>query len=227
MDWLIWIIGAYLLGSIPFGLLMGLANGVDIRAEGSGNIGATNLGRTLGRRWGIACFVLDLGKGLGPVLGAGISHDLVGRWMTDIPADQSWLWLAVGFAALVGHVFPVYLGFRGGKGVATAFGVLLGVFPTLSVAAAAGIATWLIVVALSRTISLASMVAACMVPAATAIVLVSMPSPDDVSMAARMSPPMTITLLVAAIVLVRHRSNIARLIRGSEERLGERREDSA
>ncbi|MCH2136358.1 MAG: glycerol-3-phosphate 1-O-acyltransferase PlsY [Phycisphaerales bacterium] len=221
MSWAIWIIVAYCLGSIPFGLLMGLAKGVDIRTHGSGNIGATNLGRTLGRRWGIACFILDLGKGLIPVLGAGFAHGLIGRWMTDIPAQDSWLWLAVGVAALIGHVFPVYLRFKGGKGVATAFGVLLGTFPTLSVAAGAGMATWLLVVALTRTVSLASMVAACMVPCATAIVLLMIPSPEEeASIAARMSPPMAITLLVALLVLIRHRSNIARLLRGSEHTVG-------
>ena len=220
MDWLIWILGAYLLGSVPFGLLIGKARGVDIRDHGSGNIGATNLGRTLGPTWGIGCFALDLGKGLGPVLGAGLSHGLIGRWMTDISPETSWLWLSVGAAALIGHVFPVFLGFKGGKGVATAFGVLLGVFPTLTAAAVAGIVTWVALVAVTRTISLASMVAACMVPLTTAIVLLLLPTEDGVAIAARLAPPMAITLLVAALVLIRHRSNIARLLGGSETTVG-------
>jgi len=220
MEWLYWIIGAYLLGSVPFGLLIGLAHGTDIRGHGSGNIGATNLGRTIGRTWGIGCFLLDMGKGLAPVLAAGFSFDLIGHWMTDIPAGTSWLWLSVGAAALIGHVFPVFLGFKGGKGVATAFGVLLGVFPTLTAAAAAGIVSWLAVIALTRTVSLASMVAACMVPLTTAIVLLFMPTDDSVAIAARLAPPMAITLLVATLVLLRHRSNLARLLRGSEAKVG-------
>ena len=220
MDWLFWIIGAYLLGSVPFGLLIGRAHGIDIRDHGSGNIGATNLGRTVGRAWGIGCFMLDMGKGLAPVLAAGFSFDLIGRWMTDIPATTSWLWLSVGAAALIGHVFPVFLGFRGGKGVATAFGVLLGVFPTLTAAAAASIVTWLAVVAITRTVSLASMVAACMVPLATAIALSLTITDDKADIGASLAPPMAITLLVAVLVLLRHRTNLTRLLRRSETKVG-------
>jgi glycerol-3-phosphate acyltransferase PlsY len=218
--WPIWIGFAYLLGSIPFGLLLGKMHGIDIRVHGSGNIGATNLGRALGRRWGLLCFVLDLGKGAVPTLGAGWANGLLGRWMVDIPAETSWLWLAVGLAALLGHVFPVYLRFKGGKGVATAFGILLGVFPTLSVAALGGLATWLLVIALTRVVSLASMIAACMVPLTTAVVLWWIAPADTVNLAARFTPPMVITLLVAMLVLLRHRSNIARLLRGTETTLG-------
>ena len=220
MDWLLWILGAYLLGSVPFGLLIGKARGVDIRDHGSGNIGATNLGRTLGRTWGMGCFVLDLGKGLAPVLGAGFSHGLIGRWMIDVSPETSWLWLSVGAAALIGHVFPVFLGFKGGKGVATAFGVLLGIFPTLTAAAAAGIVTWIAVIVVTRTVSLASVVAACMVPMTTAIVLLLLPTEEGVAIGARLAPPMAITLLIAVLVLVRHRSNIARLVSGSETTVG-------
>ena len=220
MDWVVWIIGAYLLGSIPFGLLIGKAHGVDIREHGSGNIGATNLGRTIGRKWGLGCFVLDMGKGLAPVWAAGVHFDVFGHWMTAVPATTSWLWLCVGAAALLGHVFSVFLGFKGGKGVATAFGVLLGVFPTLTAAAGAGIVTWVVVMALTRTVSLASMSAACMVPLTTAIVLVFIVPDDKIAIGASLAPPMAITLLVAALVLLRHRSNLARLIRGSEATVG-------
>ena len=219
-SWLLWIVGAYLLGSVPFGLLIGRLQGVDIRDHGSGNIGATNLWRTCGRRSGITCFVLDLGKGLVPTLGAGIAHGLVGDWMTAIDATQSWLWLSVAASALLGHVFPVYLGFKGGKGVATAFGVLLGVFPTLTAAAGVALVTWLVVMAVTRLVSIASMIAACMVPITTAVVLYLLPQPDTTDLAARTTPAMAIAILVAALVLVRHRSNVARLLKGDEHSVG-------
>ena len=225
-NWLIWIGIAYLLGSIPFGLLLGKVRGVDIRVHGSGNIGATNVGRTLGTRWGLLCFVLDLGKGAVPTIGAGWAHGLLGQWMVDIPAVDSWLWLSVGLAALLGHVFPVYLRFKGGKGVATAFGILLGVFPTLTAAAFGGLATWLLVVSLTRLVSLASMVAACVVPLTTALVLWWMAPADAVDVVARSTPPMAITLLVAFLVLLRHRSNIARLLKGDESTVGAEDEQS-
>ena len=220
MIWMLWILGAYLLGSVPFGLLIGKVHGVDIREHGSGNIGATNLGRTCGKRASVICFVLDLGKGLIPTLGFAWCGGFLGTSMAMIEPSTSWMWLAVGVAALLGHVFPVYLRFKGGKGVATAFGVLLGVWPTLSVPALIAFGVWLAVMAVARTVSLASMTAACMVPVATAIGLWMRVDLSDEGMLSRCAPPMTITLLVAALVLVRHRSNIARLLKGDEHRVG-------
>src|SRR5690349_4488530 len=107
--WALWVAIGYLSGSIPFGLLLGLWRGVDIRKAGSGNIGATNLGRVLGRKWGILCFVLDVLKGAVPVAAAGGAMGVLGRG--DLPAGQAWGWLAVAVAAVLGHVFPVWLGF--------------------------------------------------------------------------------------------------------------------
>ena len=108
------VIGAYLLGAIPFGLLIGRARGVDVRTQGSRNIGATNVGRVLGRKWGYLCLALDILKGFVPTLSAA----LLLRGDRADPRQQL-LVLLVAVAAVLGHVFPVYLGFRGGKGVAT------------------------------------------------------------------------------------------------------------
>src|SRR6187551_1962512 len=115
---------AYLIGCVPFGLIVGLARGVDPRKGGSGNIGATNLGRLLGGKFFVLVFTLDLLKGLLPTaLAASLLH---GRALTTVDFI---LWLLVGFAAILGHMFSIFLGFKGGKGVATSCGVLLGVFP--------------------------------------------------------------------------------------------------
>ena len=132
------LVGAYLLGSVPFGMLIAAAHGIDLRKVGSGNIGATNLSRALGRRWAYVCFVLDLAKGLLPTLAAGI-------WLDGIAGANGLLaQLAVGCAAITGHVFPVYLRFKGGKGVATSFGVALGLWPYYTICAAITLAIWVV-----------------------------------------------------------------------------------
>ncbi|MGE5608142.1 MAG: glycerol-3-phosphate 1-O-acyltransferase PlsY [Bacillota bacterium] len=200
---------AYLLGSIPFGLIVGLAKGVDPRKAGSGNIGATNVGRLLGGRYFALVFTLDLLKSLVPMLGAawilrGGNYDR----LTYV------LWLLVGFAAIVGHMFPIYLGFKGGKGVATAAGVVLGLFPYYTLPAIGSIVLWLIVFAIWRYVSLASMLAAISLP----VFFLS------VALACRWDPmgqrlPLLVFLIVVAgLVVFRHRSNIARLRAGTEHR---------
>ena len=133
----IFLIGAYLLGSVSFGILIAAAHGIDLRKVGSGNIGATNLSRALGRRWAYVCFILDLAKGLLPTLAAGVWLGENGTTMALIAQ------LAVGCAAIIGHVFPVYLGFKGGKGVATSFGVALGLWPYYTICAAITLFVWI------------------------------------------------------------------------------------
>src|SRR3954469_6709836 len=109
---------AYLVGSVPFGLLVGLARGIDVRRAGSGNIGATNVGRLLGGKFFALVFILDLLKGLVPMLAAGaVLRFHTTGWLPSL------LWLLVGFAAIIGHMFSIFLGFKGGKGVATSTGV--------------------------------------------------------------------------------------------------------
>ena len=158
-DFALAIIGAYLLGSIPFGLLIARAHGKDLRSVGSGNIGATNVSRALGRKWAYACFLLDVLKGLIPTLAAML---LAGPEVSGSYSERLvmlWLWLAVGCAAVVGHVFPVYVRFKGGKGVATRFGVALGIWPYFTICAAVAIAVWVAVVLMWRYVSLASITA--------------------------------------------------------------------
>jgi glycerol-3-phosphate acyltransferase PlsY len=181
---------AYVIGSIPTGLLLARAFGVDIRATGSGNIGATNVYRTLGRTVGIATLLGDCLKGLVPVLVA-----------RKLGFADPWV-AAVGLSAFLGHVYTVFLGFKGGKGVATALGVFLGVSP-LSVLGA--LAFFIGIVAATRYISLGSITAAAVMPFLVAaverrLILVGM------------------TLIIAVIVIAKHRENIRRLREGTENR---------
>ncbi len=205
--WLVWMGGAYLIGAVPFGLLIGLAHGVDIRERGSGNIGASNLGRALGRVWGLVCFVLDLGKGLAPVAAYGA----FGPADAGGGAAATLLWTAVGAAAVMGHVFPVWLKFRGGKGVATGLGVVLGFWPVLTIAGVIALLFWLVVIKVTGYVSLASVSAALSLPA-TVLVVSWLMGVDS----GRMLVFVSVTALLAALVLVRHRGNLARLRTGEE-----------
>lgn len=221
MVWIPCIVGAYLLGSIPFGVLIGRIKGVNIREHGSRNIGATNVGRVLGRKFGFLCFFLDMSKGAVPVLIAGLQSDVIGRNPMELPGGELWLWMFVAIAALLGHMYSVFLGFGGGKGVATAFGSLVAMWPVLTIPALIALAAWIIVVMSTRVISLASMTAATVVPIATLISLfiADGDARDTANTSARLvnaSAPMTITIAIAALVLWRHRSNIRRLLRGEE-----------
>ena len=209
--WLSSLVGAYLVGAVPFGLLIGKAQRVDIRKHGSGNVGATNAGRVLGKKWGIICFVLDVAKGLGPVLGFGLASGLIGGDVTG--AGPTLQWFSVAAAAVVGHVFPVYLKFKGGKGVATGFGVLLGMFPVLTVSGAAAAITWLIVMRLTAYVSLASMVAAGLLPIFAGLLAWVFGKAGAV-----IGVYAAVTALLGALVILRHRSNVGRLMRGEESK---------
>jgi acyl phosphate:glycerol-3-phosphate acyltransferase len=183
-------VAAYFLGSIPTGLLLAKAAGVDIRSSGSGNIGATNVYRTLGRSVGVMTLVGDCLKGLIPVLVAKY-YGLPELWVA-----------AIGLAAFLGHVFTVFLGFKGGKGVATALGVFLGISP---VSVGAVLLLFVAVVWKWRYISLGSIVAAAAMPG---FVAVTYSRPVFVIM----------TVIVAAIVIWKHKENIKRLREGTESR---------
>src|SRR6476660_2083845 len=140
---------AYLVGSIPFGLIVGLAKGVDPRKAGSGNIGATNVARLLGGKYFALVFTLDLLKSLLPMLaGAYILHragfDLSMKG-NQLDAKHLLAWLLVGFCAIVGHMFPIYIGFKGGKGVATSAGLILGLWPYYTLPAVLSLTLFLIV----------------------------------------------------------------------------------
>ena len=193
---------SYLIGSIPNGYLIGKFNGLDIRRHGSRNIGATNVRRILGRPWGIACFILDFLKGLIPVMVIG--HMIASDWA--IGAGYGGLIAAIG--AVLGHVFPVWLMFRGGKGVATSLGVVCGLAP---LAFLVGILVWLLsyYVLYRGVVSVASMLAILMMAVSSLIFKMTIfPHLSWV----------TIFLLffLAIIVIVRHRENIKRLLEGTE-----------
>jgi len=210
--WLTWLVAAYLLGSVPFALIIGRAKGIDIRQHGSGNVGATNLGRALGKKWGILCFFLDMGKGLAPVLGYRLT---LAATDTGIDGSTQMLqWLAIGVAAVLGHVFPVYLKFKGGKGVATSVGALLGFWPVLTVPALASCVVWFIVTKATAYVGLASVVAAAVLPLLVIGFGVLMgDDPGTIAVCAGVSA------LLAALVIFRHRSNIKRLLAGTEEKV--------
>jgi glycerol-3-phosphate acyltransferase PlsY len=189
---------AYLLGSIPFGVLIVKAlGGPDIRAIGSGNIGAANVARNAGKFAGVLTLLLDAGKGYAAVWLAGyFTHSNI-RWM-----------MIAAVCAVIGHMFPIWLGFKGGKGVATGLGVFL---PICWQAVAAGIVLWLAVVIFWRYSSLGSISAAVALP----LFVYLLYAPGH-------APPEYVTLgtvVISLLVLIKHRPNIARLVAGAEPRL--------
>ena len=209
------VIMAYLLGSIPFGLLIAKAHGKDLRSIGSGNIGATNVARALGRKWAYLCFLLDMLKGLLPMLLAKLEIRS-GLWTDEIPtAVGLWLWLAVGCAAILGHIFPIYLKFKGGKGVATSLGVALGLWPYYTICASFAIAIWIVTVLIWKYVSLASITASVSFPLLLILAIILRPSWDFVSL----WPLLIAAAAIPLMVIIRHRENIKRLIAGTESKI--------
>lgn len=195
LELVLWIAGAYLLGAIPFGVVVAkVLGGRDPRTVGSGNIGATNVSRALGKKAGVATLLLDAAKGFAPVFAAAALFK-----GGQVPA-------LVGLAAFLGHLFPVYLRFKGGKGVATAAGVFLACAPWgLALSALAfGLIVWR-----TRWVSLGSMVSAALLPVFS--VLLGYP-PEYAWLGAA----------VAVLTIIKHCENIKRLIAGNENRFGER-----
>lgn len=202
------ILGAYLLGAIPFALLAGkLLLGIDLREHGSGNLGATNALRVLGKRAGACVLLLDALKG-------GLPVALAPRLLVGAPA---WLPVALAGAAILGHVFPVYLRFRGGKGVATSAGAFLALHPAAFGAAALVFALSL---AGSRIVSLSSLLAALALPSAALLL-------DGWLLATGLEAPRTaLFVAIACLVWFKHRANVGRLLRGEEPRIGKSSVDS-
>lgn len=184
---------SYLIGAIPFGLLFSRAAGKDVRLEGSGNIGATNVNRVLGKKLGILTLLCDVAKGFLPVFAASIL----------LPVGDNWeLFIALsGLATVLGHMFPVYLGFKGGKGVATALGVFL-FFSPWSILIA--LLVFVAVVGISGFVSAGSLAAAGLIP--FCIWFLS-GSPSTFLVAA----------VIAVLIWIKHRSNISRLLKGEEK----------
>lgn len=202
---LLLILCAYVCGSLPFGYWAGRYKGIDIRKHGSGNIGATNVIRVLGKRIGIPIFILDMLKGFAPVAFAE-------WWMKHSGADPNTASLVAVFcaaAAVLGHMFTFWLGFKGGKGVATSAGVLLGLEPF---SLAFGLVAWIVVFRLTRYVALASIAVAVTVPMAMALLMIVRGTLNWVLLG--------LVIVMGVLVLVRHRSNIMRLLNGTENRFG-------
>jgi acyl phosphate:glycerol-3-phosphate acyltransferase len=188
---------AYLLGSIPFGFIAGLIAGVDVREHGSGNIGATNTLRVLGKKYGYAVFVADTLKVFLAVR--------IALWLAQFdPSTSYFIGILAALFVVLGHSFPVWLRFRGGKGVAAAAGACLGLLP---VATFIAVIVWLAIFFLFRFVSLASIVAAIALPI-SAWLLGNVADPILLGFSG----------LIAALIIFRHRSNIVRLLQGSEAR---------
>jgi glycerol-3-phosphate acyltransferase PlsY len=200
---LIWLcpVLLFLIGSIPTGYLIGRARGIDIRQHGSGNIGATNVWRVLGHGWGLFAFACDFLKGGGPLLLVRLTLIHGATW------HQALFLVICGFAAIIGHNYTPWLGFKGGKGVATTAGVLAAILPWSLLVV---FSLWAITVLITRTVSIGSILAAVMLPVATAFFY----------------PGEWIYLGLAALAgflaTWRHRSNIRRLLAGTEPRLGQK-----
>jgi len=198
------LVGGYLLGSIPFGLVLTKLAGLgDIRTIGSGNIGATNVLRTGRKGLAAATLILDGAKGAVAVLIAGI-------WASDLA-------LMAGYGAILGHLFPVWLGFKGGKGVATTLGTLLAIAWPIGVAACL---TWAVVAAVFRYSSLSALLAVALAPAYALWLPPLWGSSSDVKVA-------IFSAVLAILVWIKHHSNIRRLLRGEEPRIGKRKAKAA
>jgi len=212
LSFIILIVASYLLGSVPFGVLIAKAHGKDLRSIGSGNIGATNVSRALGKKWAYICFLLDCLKGLVPMLAA---KPLV----SPLTVTTLSLWLTVGCAAILGHIFPVYLKFKGGKGMSTGMGIILGLYPYYTLPGLIAFIVWVVCVLLWRYVSLASIIAAATFPISliTAIVILQgWPL-------AELWPLIIVALALSALVIVRHVENIKRLLEGSEHKVLQRK----
>jgi glycerol-3-phosphate acyltransferase PlsY len=209
------IAGAYLLGSIPFGLLLAKAHGKDLRSIGSGNIGATNVSRALGRKWAYVCFALDVLKGMVPMLVTLALAQPVSTLSQTHQVVVLFLWLAVGCAAIIGHIFPLYLKFKGGKGVATSFGVALGLWPYYTICAAFAIAVWIAAVLIWRYVSLASIAGAVAFPLALIAAIWLTPSWTF----AALWPLLIAAIAIPLMVIIRHRENVKRLLAGTESKI--------
>lgn len=208
----------YLLGAIPFGLLIGFSKGIDVRKGGSGNIGSTNVGRLLGKKWGYLCFLLDVVKGLIPVM---VSHTFLRNFyqLGDdhvLPIRGQWVLLSVAVSCIFGHMFSLYIKFRGGKGVATTLGAVLGIWPFFTLTGVVVFVIWVAIWGWLRYVSLASIVAAVSFPVIFMVFVWRMPHWSMNGL----WPFMVFSCFMGALVIIRHRSNIARLLAGTENRGG-------
>ncbi|MCM8534460.1 MAG: glycerol-3-phosphate 1-O-acyltransferase PlsY [Lentisphaeraceae bacterium] len=196
------VVSCYLIGSIPFGLLIGKLNNIDIREHGSGNIGATNVLRTLGKKWGYICFTLDFLKGLLPVIFAtklAVQSNIGGQ--EYIPS------IAI-VSTVLGHVFSLFLKFKGGKGIATSAGAIMAIAPFTFIT---GLIFWFIILKMTGYVSLASILAAVVIP-----FLAIGSNAFELQSKAISNYSIGILVLIAVLVTLKHKTNILRLKNGTE-----------
>lgn len=207
MIWLAIIILCYLIGSFPSGYLVGKSQGIDIRQHGSGNIGATNVLRVMGKKWGYLVFFCDSLKGFIAVK--------VGVWLaTSAGAETTLAAVVAGICCIIGHNYTVWLGFKGGKGIATSIGVLLAIVPIVIVLVV--LVIWLAVFFVWKYVSLASICAALSLPVGVLALFPFVAHGNYWVL-------LVFSLIVAALAVWRHRSNIDRLLQGKENRFGTKR----
>ena len=203
----------YLLGAIPFGLIVGKTKGIDVRKAGSGNIGATNVGRLLGRKFFFIVFLLDLLKSFLPMMIASHFVHQVAE------GERDWriylLWMLIGFAAVLGHMFSIFLRFKGGKGVATSAGLILGCFPFFTWPGLVCVFVFFVAFFLTRYVSVGSISGAIAFPLAYLAFGELMGWP---TLGAQL-PLLIIAILIALMIVFKHRGNIARLRAGTEQRM--------
>lgn len=205
MTYIIVFAVAYLFGAIPWGFIIGKMQGIDIREHGSGNIGATNVTRTLGNLLGKVCFLLDSLKGFLPVF-------IVMLWAKQLAVNNDYAMITATLATVIGHIFPVYLKFKGGKGISTTGGALLALAPWPFLCS--GI-IWVIIFKTSRYVSLASIIAAATLPLnAWLLKLIGCGKPTGTILA--------FLAILGALAILRHISNIKRLMNGTESRFAKK-----
>ncbi len=217
------VVVAYLLGSIPSGLLISKSQGIDIREHGSKNIGATNVWRTMGRKWGLLAFFGDTAKGwLAVIAGFWIAA----HWSYEVPLPRGWVGLdhlardyagiTAALGCILGHNFPIWLRFKGGKGVATSLGVIIGMMPLVALLI---FAVWGVVLKLTRYVSLASIIAACSLP--VFVLALMFVGPAQGWAAVHGWGNFHFAVAAALLVCKRHMPNIKRLLAGTEPRFGD------
>jgi glycerol-3-phosphate acyltransferase PlsY len=223
------VVFAYLLGSIPFGLIVAKSQGVDLRAHGSGNIGATNVWRVMGKKWGLITFFADAAKG---TIAVSLAFRLARGWTLHemlphgherillLDAEHvGYAGIAAAIACILGHNFPIWLKFKGGKGVATSLGVLFGMMPLVSLIV---LAIWAVVLKTSRYVSLASLIAAVSLPLVVIALMIFGPAHGWA--AVNSWAYFYFSVAAAFMVVRRHQPNIKRLVAGTELRMGAKKE---
>jgi glycerol-3-phosphate acyltransferase PlsY len=203
-------LAGYLIGSIPWAFIIGKANGLDIRQHGSCNVGATNVSRVLGKKWGISCFFLDFLKGFLPVLLLQLANGKF-DFLRHLDMDV----VIVSVAAVIGHMWPLFLSFKGGKGISTIAGIILALAPFSFLTA---VGAWIIIFHFSRYVSLASVFAAFILPV----------SAWTFSLLEYTKTPLGVLIMLsalAALAILRHRGNIQRLLAGTENKFTRKRKE--